>query len=149
MALRPAVPTDLAQLIALEQASFAGDRIAAPSWRRLLRRPSVQVLVAENAAGIAGALVLLFRRRSRIARVYSIAVMERHRGTGLGRALIEQAQCCAAQRGCTRLRLETRLDNHPAQALFARLGFAVTAQAPDYYQDGMAALRLECRLLAA
>jgi len=147
--LRLALPSDLARLIALEQASFTGDRIAPRSWRRLLRRPSALVLVAAAGDGIAGALILLFRRHSCIARVYSIAVAERRRGSGLGHSLIETAKGLAAQQGCSRLRLETRLDNGPAQTLFRRLGFAVAGQTPDYYQDGMAALRLEYRILAA
>jgi [ribosomal protein S18]-alanine N-acetyltransferase len=145
--LRIAGPTDLAALAALEQASFRQDRIAQRSWRRLLRRPSVVVLVAE-AAGLAGALVLLLRRGSRIARVYSIAVAAARRGSGLGGALLQRAGEEASRRGCTHLRLETRLDNSAAQALFRRQGFAVTGQTEDYYQDGMAALRLERGLSA-
>ena len=46
-------------------------------------------------------------------------------------------------RPCRAVRLETRLDNSRAQALFARQGFAVTGRTDGYYQDGMAALRLE------
>ena len=145
LTIRPAGPDELAALSALERASFSQDRIAKRSWRRLLRRPSALVLVAE-AQGLAGALVLLFRRRSGIARVYSLAVTAASRGNGVGGALLTQASAAAAQRGCTHLRLETRLDNRAAQALFRRQGFAVTGRTESYYQDGMAALRLERRL---
>jgi ribosomal-protein-alanine N-acetyltransferase len=145
-AVRPADQTDLPALIALEEASFAHDRISRRSWQRLLRRPTALVLVVAEAAGLAGALVLLFRRRSYIARVYSIAAARR-RG-GIGRALLAAAGNAAARRSCTHLRLETRLDNHAAQALFRRQGFAPIGRTENYYQDGMTALRLERRLSA-
>jgi len=147
LSIRPAGPDDLAALTALEAASFNLDRIARRSWRRLLCRPSALVLVA-GTADLVGALVLLFRRHSRIARVYSIAVAATERGSGLGGALLSEAGWAAVRRGCTHLRLETRLDNRAAQALFRRQGFALTGRTENYYQDGMAALRLERRLSA-
>ena len=140
---------DLAALVALEAASFSQDRISRRSWRRLVLRPSAMVLASVAAIGsgdLAGALVLLFRRRSRIARVYSIAVAASSRGNGVGAALLAQAGAAATRRGCTHLRLETRVDNRPAQVLFRREGFAETGRTEDYYQDGMAALRFERRL---
>jgi [ribosomal protein S18]-alanine N-acetyltransferase len=142
--IRPAGPDDLALLNALEETSFSLDRITRRSWRRLLRQPSALVLIA----GSDGALVLLFRRGARIARIYSIAVAAARRGSGLGGALLEEAGNAALRRGCTHLRLETRLDNRGAQALFRRQGFAPIGRTENYYQDGMAALRLE-RCLAA
>jgi [ribosomal protein S18]-alanine N-acetyltransferase len=130
-------------LAALEQSSFTSDRISPRSWRRLLQRPSVLVLAAPSNTPIGGALVLLFRDRTRIARIYSIAVQERLRGTGLGATLLEWAVLAATARGCAALRLETRIDNCAAQTLFARHGFKLTGRTERYYQDGTAALRFE------
>ena len=141
--VRVANLSDRPALEALETASFAQDRIASRSWRRLLQRPSALVLVAPHGAEIAGALVLLFRRGSQVARIYSIAVAASARGAGIGPSLIDWALLVATARRCRAVRLETRLDNSRAQALFARQGFAVTGRTDGYYQDGMAALRLE------
>lgn len=141
--VRVANASDWEALAALETASFTEDRIAPRGWRRLLMQPSALVLVAPRNTAINGALVLLFRRGTEVARVYSIAVAEPARGAGMGGTLIEWAVLAAAARGCTAMRLETRLDNHPARALFARHGFTVTGRTERYYQDGMAALRLE------
>jgi ribosomal protein S18 acetylase RimI-like enzyme len=141
--LRAANDADRPSLAALEAASFTQDRIAPRSWRRLLQRPSALVLVACLGERVAGALVLLFRRGSRIARVYSLAVAATDRGRGLARLLLNRAIRASAARGCRAVRLETRLDNVPAQALFGREGFAVTGRTERYYEDGMAALRLE------
>ncbi|HEV2674518.1 MAG TPA: N-acetyltransferase [Aliidongia sp.] len=134
---------DVPALVALETASFALDRISPRSWRRLLVQPGARVLVAPGSAAIDGALVLLFRRHARIGRIYSIAVAAEARGIGIGGMLIEWAALLAAVAGCTAVRLETRIDNRPAQALFARHGFKATGRADGYYQDGTAALRLE------
>jgi ribosomal protein S18 acetylase RimI-like enzyme len=141
--LRAANDSDRAALEALEAASFTQDRIASRSWRRLLRRPSALVLVAARGPHLAGALVLLFRRGSGVARVYSLAVAAAERGRGIARLLLGHAADASAGRGCRAIRLETRLDNAPAQALFRREGFAVTGRTERYYEDGMAALRLE------
>lgn len=143
MSVRVASLSDRPALAALEAASFTQDRITPRSWQRLLQRQSALVLVAPHDTGIAGALVLLFRNGSRIARIYSIAVASAERGTGIGPALIGWALLVAAARQCRAVRLETRLDNIQAQALFARQGFAVTGRTDGYYQDGTAALRLE------
>ena len=156
--VRLANDSDRPALVALEAASFAHDRITPRSWRRLLARPSALILVAGNTPGsaashrphanipdqgIAGALVLLFRRGSRVARVYSLAVAAADRGRGIARMLLDQAASAATARNCRTVRLETRLDNTAAQSLFHREGFAVTGRTDAYYEDGMAALRLE------
>ncbi len=141
--VRVATLADWPALVALETACFTHDRIAPRGWRRMLQRPSALVLVTPRNAAINGALVLLFRRDTRVARIYSIAVDERARGRGMGATLLEWAVLAAAARGCTTLRLETRLDNRAARTLFVRHGFAVTGRTERYYEDGMAALRLE------
>ncbi|HLZ65522.1 MAG TPA: N-acetyltransferase [Aliidongia sp.] len=141
--VRVANALDWEALAALEATSFAHDRISPRGWRRLLKQPSALILVAPRNVAITGALVLLFRQGTQVARVYSIAVAESARGSGMGGTLLEWAVLAAAARGCTVMRLETRLDNYPAQTLFARHGFTVTGRTEAYYQDGMAALRLE------
>ena len=141
--VRVATLADWPALVALETACFTYDRIAPRGWRRMLQQPSALVLVTPRNAAITGALVLLFRRDTRVARIYSIAVDESVRGTGVGATLLEWAVLAAAARGCTTMRLETRLDNRAARTLFVRHGFAITGRTDRYYEDGMAALRLE------
>jgi [ribosomal protein S18]-alanine N-acetyltransferase len=141
--VRVASLTDCAALAALEESSFTHDRISPRAWRRLLQQPTALVLAAPRNTAISGALVLLFRGRTRVARVYSIAVHESVRGSGLGATLLEWAVLAATARGCIALRLETRTDNHAAQTLFTRHGFKIVGRTEGYYQDGAAALRLE------
>ncbi|MFW5679779.1 MAG: GNAT family N-acetyltransferase, partial [Pseudomonadota bacterium] len=143
--LRPATSADLPALEVLEVEGFAGDRLSRRSFRRLLARPSAQLMVAE-AGGPVGYALTLFRRGSGAARLYSLAVARAWRGRGVGRALIRDAADTARRRGCGRLDLEVRADNATAQALYRDLGFVAVRDLPGYYADGAAGTRLSLAL---
>ncbi|MCK9522348.1 MAG: GNAT family N-acetyltransferase [Proteobacteria bacterium] len=139
--IQPAQPGDLNALLALENTCFVTDRLSRRSWQRLLVRPTAAVLVSRIDNALAGALVLLFRRRSHTARLYSIAVSPQHRSKGIGEALVAAAEALAQTRGCRRIRLEVREDNAASRALFARMGYTAFGEAPLYYEDGATAIR--------
>lgn len=138
--LRVALPADAPAILALE-AHFPSDRMSERSVRRLLGRPSAIVRVAA-APEIVASLVLLTRRGSRRARVYSLVVSPEARGRGLARALVAAAEQDARARGCTHMSLEVRGDNHAARRLYAALGYAEHCVLPAYYSDGADGLRL-------
>lgn len=146
--IRRAADADLVALLELENASFAGDRMTSRQWRRHLRSDSARVLVAVRARRLAGAAVLFFRLRSRVARLYSIAVAADARGQGIGEALLEAAERAASRRGCDRLRLEVRVDNAGAQRLYERRGYRRFGRRAAYYEDGHDAWRYDKRLSA-
>ncbi len=79
--------------------------------------------------------MLLFRRNSRIARLYSIAVDSQFRGHGLGEALVQATEQAAVNKGIRHIRLEVRHSNQASRRLFARLGYAEREQVPGYYPD--------------
>jgi len=138
---RPAIASDVDALAALERELFESDRISRVSFRRLVRRSSAAIVVARSDAALAGYCLLLFRERTRVARLYSLAVAAAFAGIGLGRALLEQAEDVAARRGCGELRLEVRRDNLKARALYEKAGYTLFGQRDSYYSDGEAALR--------
>ena len=89
--VRRADLSDLDDLVALEQRAFDGDRLSRAQYRRHLDSDSAQVLVASNGRhDFFGSLVLFFRKRSRLARVYSLATRPESRGLGIGAALLER-----------------------------------------------------------
>jgi ribosomal protein S18 acetylase RimI-like enzyme len=138
---------DLASLVALEDASFATDRLSARQYRHHVRSPLARVLVARAAdGGLAGSAVLFLRPRWRDARLYSIAVAGSARGQGLGAHLLTACEQAARDAGARRLRLEVRADNHPAIALYARAVYRQTGRRAAYYADGEDALTFERRL---
>jgi ribosomal-protein-alanine acetyltransferase len=144
--LRDARAADLDALLRLEEAAFAGDRIARRSFRRLLARPSATLRLAAAGGDLLGYSLLLFREGTSIARLYSVAVAAEARGRGIGRLLMEDAGRIARKRGCARLRLEVRADNQAAIGLYENLGFRRIGRHVAYYDDGMDALRLEREL---
>jgi ribosomal protein S18 acetylase RimI-like enzyme len=139
--IRPARPSDLDALLALEEASFPGDRISRRSYRRLIGRPTALVFVAEDEGAISGSSTVLLRQNSRHARLYSIAAAKE--GSGLGRALLAAAERAAALRGSRWMRLEVRQDNPRAISFYENSGYQQIGFITDYYADGMTALRFE------
>jgi ribosomal-protein-alanine acetyltransferase len=141
--IRRATPGDLAVLVELEQASFARERMSARQIGRHLDSLSAEVLVAVRDHQIVGAAILFYRRTSRVARLYSIAVAASERGRGIGEALLDAAEDHARRRGRPLLRLEVRLDNAVAQRLYERHGYHRFGTYRAYYEDGHDALRYE------
>lgn len=148
--LRRATIDDIPALLELERESFHGDRLGRRQFRHLLGPgANARTMVLVNGARILGYVMLLFRRGSRLARLYSIAVDPNARGRGVGRVLLNAAEQQAVERNCTGLRLEIRKDNAASIGLFNSSGYARIGEYPDYYEDGMDAWRYEKRLQAA
>ena len=144
--IRPARASDVDALLAIENAVFETDRLSRKSFRHLIGSSSAAVSVAEAVGRVAGYSVVLFREGSPTARLYSVAAAPGSSGQGIGRTLISAAERAAAKRGRRSLRLEVREDNLRAIAIYRQAGFEPIGREPDYYQDGMAAIRLEKHL---
>src|SRR5258705_13388969 len=105
--VRTAQPGDIDALMELEHRVFATDRLSRRSLQRFLKSPSAVVLVAEEEGGhLAGTAIVLFRPRSAVARLYSIAVAPHMGGRGVGPMLLAAADAVAIARDCGTIRLE-------------------------------------------
>lgn len=145
--LRLAGLADLESLVQLEQRCFDSDRISRRSFRRFIEAPSDVLLIAEHAGQIVGYILVLMHAATRLARIYSIAVNPDSRGLGIGEALVRASEQAAAQAGRIVMRLEVRVDNAGAIALYRRLGYRQFGTYRDYYADHQDALRFERRIL--
>jgi len=142
--IRAATIADLDALMELEVRAFATDRFSRSQWRHLLTRARGTVLVDRPGGGTArAAAAVLFRRGSRVAHLYSIAVHPGYRGRGIARRLLRACHRLAAQRGSAAMRLEVRERNAAARALYEDEGYRLTGQIPSYYADHAAAVRYE------
>ncbi|CAH0160092.1 ribosomal-protein-alanine acetyltransferase [Pseudomonas sp. KD5] len=144
---RLAVIEDLPALLALEQQCFTTDRLNRRSFRWMISRAHGQLLVAQRGERLVGYALVLFHRGTSRARLYSIAIAVDARGSGLGKQLLERAEACALEHDCAYLRLEVRIDNPMAIALYERNGYRRFGLIQDYYQDHADALRLEKHVL--
>lgn len=147
--VRRAERADLDDLVVLEQHSFASDRLSRAQFRRHLDSDSAKVLVAGSGPHrFLGTAVVFFRKRSGVARLYSIATHHAARGQGVGSALLAAVEQLARRRHCRALRLEVRADNPGAAHLYERLGYRRLCALPAYYEDGADGWRYEKRLTA-
>ncbi len=146
VAVRRSRPTDLDELSALESQVFSVDRMSRRSLRWLLASPSADILVAESQAVFAGAAVVLFRANSDIARLYSLAVVPRLTGRGIGTALIAAVEKAARSRKCRFVRLEVHEKNHGAIVCYRKAGYQQFDRRHEYYEDKGHALRFEKRI---
>lgn len=145
--VRRAELSDLDDLVALEESSFATDRLSRAQYRRHLDSETATVLVASaNHRRFLGTAVVFFRKGTHVARLYSIATHVEARGKGVGSALLDAAEHVARRRRCKVLRLEVRTDNDAAIRLYERLGYVRIGRYERYYGDGADAWRYEKRL---
>lgn len=141
--IRDARLSDLNALVALEDRCFEIDRFNRRQFRYMVTRAQGRLLVDERRGKLIGYVLVLFRRGTSLARLYSIAVDPRARGKGAGRDLLEAAEKAAAEADCAYLRLEVRRDNAESIRLYRNAGFRKLGEVGDYYEDGMEALRYE------
>jgi ribosomal-protein-alanine N-acetyltransferase len=146
--VRVAEPGDLDGLVALEQQVFDTDQLSRRSLRRFLCVPSAKLLVAEEGGGsLAGTAIVLFRPRSAVARLYSLAVAPHMGGRGVASILLRAAEECALRRRCGSIRLEVHETNAAAISRYQKSGYREFGRRSRYYEDGGDALRFEKPLI--
>lgn len=134
---------DILNLVKLEEACFAGDRLTQRNFRYLLTRGNCRIVVYREHQSIVGACIALFRRNSATARLYSLAVHPDHQGKGIAQKLLENIEQSIARAGCRSVILEVRADNVRAIELYQKRGYEIFGNYPHYYEDKMAATRMK------
>lgn len=133
--VRSGTVDDLTALLDLETAVFATDRMSRRSLRHFLTATTAVVIVAEFEGMIAGYALVLFRPRSAIARLYSIAVTPAAKGRGIGPTLLAAAEDVALGRDCRFLRLEVHENNQRAIDRYRKAGYRAFGRYDEYYED--------------
>jgi GNAT superfamily N-acetyltransferase len=97
-----------------------------------LGRPDAVALVAEDGGRVAGFLDMEYRVRLNFttpqAWIPDLIVDEGSRGVGIGRALLEQAEELARERGCWSMTLESATWRERAHAFYLREGWKETGK---------------------
>lgn len=144
--IRPAVLADLDALEQLEQACFTSDLLSRARLRHWIQAANGILLVARDGRDgplLLGSCLVLTRRNSRKARLYSIATAPAARGQGLGARLLAAAEAAAQARGCNTMQLEVAEDNTRAIELYQGSGYRQFGFIAGFYEDGRNALRLQ------
>ena len=144
--IRAAETRDLDPLVALESECFASDRLSRRSFKHWLAAAHRTLLVAEGGEQLAGYILIVHHRGTRLARIYSLGVAPSFRGQGIARSLMQAGEQAARDAGRIHLRLEVAVGNVPAIALYEALGFQRFGFYRDYYEDHGDALRLQKRI---
>jgi len=144
---RLAVHSDLDALVALEESSFAGDRLTRRNFSWMIRKAHAFFLVVEMGGVLVGYALVLFHKGTSLARLYSIAIDASCRGLGLARELLRRSEEAAVENGSVYMRLEVHPDNADAIALYEKAGYYRFGLFRQYYGDQSDALRYEKRVL--
>jgi len=138
--------TDVPALLELEQASFDTDLISAAQYREFIKKNSSDVIVVKDHAEVIGSAIVLYRKNSRIARLYSIAVRTQFQGKSIAQNLLVWIENQALSRHCTELRLEVSVNNPRAIRFYERNAYEVFGEIENFYENGDKAFRMRKRL---
>ncbi|MGB3827225.1 MAG: ribosomal protein S18-alanine N-acetyltransferase [Ornithinimicrobium sp.] len=138
-AIRLMTWADLAAVAALEARIYPDTAWTVGTWwAELAERPRRYYVVADVPGQDAEGTVLGGYAGLDVsgdnADVMTIAVDAAHRGTGLGRALLDSLHSQAGDRGVSAVLLEVRADNDAARALYAQAGYRAIHTRVGYYQ---------------
>jgi len=136
MSIRTATLNDLDRLMKLEERSFISDRFTRAQYKHLLTKAHATIYVIDQLEQILGAAVLLWRKGSSTAKLYSFMIDPAFQGRGLGGQLIDRCVTECQKRGCRTLALEVRMDNLKAIKLYERHGFIRQSLLANFYADG-------------
>jgi ribosomal-protein-alanine acetyltransferase len=142
---RLASKKDVPNLLAIENRCFTEDKLTRRNFQWMLEKAHADIIIVEQQQ-IIGYGLLLYRRGTSLARLYSLAILPEYRGSGLGEALLIKLEHYARGHDCLFLRLEVRPDNERAIALYERLGYRQFDRKLDYYEDHSEALCFEKRI---
>lgn len=140
--IRPAIVSDVDQLVELENKCFDSDQLSRRSFKWMITKGRALLLVAESEQQIVGYILLLYHQGTSLGRVYSLAIAAEQRKLGLAKQLMEIAEREALEDGRSFLRLEVRPDNVSAIRLYEKLGYEVFDVISGYYEDHTDALRM-------
>jgi ribosomal protein S18 acetylase RimI-like enzyme/predicted double-glycine peptidase len=141
--IRQAETSDLAQLMDLEARSFATDRLSKRSFQHWLKAKNCVFLVTEQDAIIVAYALLIMRKGTHLARLYSIAVDEKMRGLGIAKDLVLAIELETLEQDKLFIRLEVAKTNIGAIKLYESLGYKVFGSYEGYYEDNTDALRMQ------
>jgi ribosomal protein S18 acetylase RimI-like enzyme len=141
--MREVATADISQLLTLEKRCFATDRLSKRSFSYWIKSNHRVFLVAESHGQIIAYGLVIMRKGTRLARLYSIAVDQNIEGRGIGRQLLLALENKTVAAGKLFLRLEVEKTNQRAISLYQSVGFKIFGDYPHYYENNGDAFRMQ------
>ncbi|MDY0076842.1 MAG: N-acetyltransferase [Bacteroidales bacterium] len=143
--LRKAQLSDLDKIMAIEGQSFNEEAFSRGQMRYLLTSDNT-FLVAEMQQQVVATMILLSKKKSKVLRIYGLAVSNKFRGKGLGKAMLVEAINVATAGNYGVLSLEVKSVNNTAIKLYESFGFKAVKELPHYFKGGYTAQRMQLKL---
>ena len=141
--IREVTATDLTQLIDLEKRCFASDRLSKRSFSHWIKSKHRVFLVAESHGQLSAYGLVIMRKGTRLARLYSIAVDQDIEGKGIGRKILLALEKSTVAAGKLFLRLEVEKTNQRAINLYQSMGYKIFGDYQHYYENNGDAFRMQ------
>lgn len=126
-----AVGADQAELLAALHARAFPKPWMARDIAKLMDNPSVFVILSREADGPRGFAMAWAAAGD--SELLTVAVIPEARRKGVGASLVTAASVTALVRGAATMHLEVAVDNEPARALYAKLGYEEAGRRAAYY----------------
>jgi ribosomal protein S18 acetylase RimI-like enzyme len=143
VSFRLAKAGDLGALERIEQRCFESDRLSRRRMRYWIKAEHGILLLAESGSGIVGYGLVILRKGSRSARLYSLAVLAKARGQNIAPALLINLEEMVLSAEKLFIRLEVAEDNLAAIRMYKKLGYRKFGIYRQYYATGVDALRFQ------
>ncbi|MDR0762376.1 MAG: ribosomal protein S18-alanine N-acetyltransferase [Campylobacteraceae bacterium] len=143
MRIKTAAKGDLDALCAIEAEAFNEDSFALTRQNFLYHIAKNRLFICKIGNKTAGYILLLLRKNSKKARVYSIAVKKEFGSQGVGFALLEKSFTYAKSIDKKGIKLEVNITNTRAIGLYEKSGFVKKGIISNYYPNGADAMLME------
>ena len=150
--VRRVKPDDLDVLCEIEQRCFPGEiAYTRKQIKHLALIGNTVCLVDDPGEGVRGFVVATFRDGTKVAGIETIDVHPKHRGKGVGKALLTAAEREMKRKGARKARLEVSEGNRVAKTLYQKVGYVPVERVENYYnfehEGSRNALRMEKALV--
>lgn len=143
MCLRLATIQDLDALADIELSCFENDRLSRRRMSHWIKAEHGILLLAAKAGEILGYGLVIMRKGTRSARLYSLAVMAKARGQNIASDLLLELEKLTVSKQRLFMRLEVAEDNLSAIKMYKNLGYRKFGIYRHYYETGADALRFQ------
>jgi [ribosomal protein S18]-alanine N-acetyltransferase len=139
MNLRAYKPSDLQTLFEIDRSCFPpGISYSSRELSRFINHAKSKTWIAENVGSIVGFLIAS-QEPKKVGHIITIDVVETGRRSGVGTALMDEAEEWGRRAGLKLIYLETAEENRTAQIFYTARGYAKVEEIPDYYMKGKTA----------